>query len=87
MAEARKSQETRSELDIGTAFARFDLKPVPDKVLTDMVLPMYSSSGAFVGSTDLGTVSDHQRAVSHGDFRRQADRLQLCAAVWLRGRA
>lgn len=57
IARAKDFQATMSKQDIDTAFARFALKTRPGLALTDSVLPLNSSSGDFVGSTDLGTVS------------------------------
>src|SRR5205085_5799252 len=46
-----------NEVDIASSFARFGLKPRRGLPLCDLVYPLGSGDGSFVGSTDVGTVS------------------------------
>lgn len=54
---AAKIQETLTEEDIKSSFARFGLKPRMGVPLCDMIFPPESGDGTLVGSTDVGTVS------------------------------
>ncbi len=54
---AREIQNTLTEEDITTAFARFGMKSRPGVPLCDFVAPLGGGDGTLVGSTDVGTVS------------------------------
>ena len=54
---ARDIQNTLTEEDIATAFARFGMKPRPGVPLCDFIGPLGGGDGTLVGSTDVGTVS------------------------------
>ncbi|MCL2892421.1 M20 family metallopeptidase [Brenneria tiliae] len=43
--------------DISGSYARFGVKPQPGLTLHDGIYPLYSPNEAFIGSTDVGTVS------------------------------
>lgn len=54
---ARKIQNTLSQNDIETSFARFGLPIRLDVALCDVIAPMNGGEGKFIGSTDVGNVS------------------------------
>lgn len=54
---AAKFQTTLTTEDIDNSFARFGLKPQPGQTLHEDIYPLYSPNPAFIGSTDVGTVS------------------------------
>ncbi|MCG8158173.1 amidohydrolase [Brenneria goodwinii] len=54
---AAKFQAAMTAEDITSSYARFGLKPQPGQALHEEVYPLYSPDPAFIGSTDVGTVS------------------------------
>ncbi|MCL6330731.1 amidohydrolase [Pectobacterium carotovorum subsp. carotovorum] len=50
-------QTALSAEDIAESYARFGVKPQPGLTLHDGIYPLYSPNDAFIGSTDVGTVS------------------------------
>ncbi|MCL2897722.1 M20 family metallopeptidase [Brenneria tiliae] len=50
-------QAALSAEDIAESYARFGVKPQPGLTLHDGIYPLYSPNEAFIGSTDVGTVS------------------------------
>ncbi|RLM25132.1 amidohydrolase [Brenneria alni] len=54
---AAKFQAAMTAEDIANSYARFGVKPQPGLVLHDDIYPLYSPNEAFIGSTDVGTVS------------------------------
>ncbi|PWC16625.1 amidohydrolase [Brenneria roseae subsp. roseae] len=54
---AANFQTAMTEEDIANSYARFGVKPQPGLALHDDIYPLYSPNEAFIGSTDVGTVS------------------------------
>ncbi|PWC09930.1 M20 family metallopeptidase [Brenneria corticis] len=55
--QAAKFQAALTAEDISESYARFGVKPQPGLTLHDGIYPLYSPNEAFIGSTDVGTVS------------------------------
>ncbi|MBJ7222960.1 MULTISPECIES: M20 family metallopeptidase [unclassified Brenneria] len=54
---AAKFQTALTAEDIAESYARFGVTPRPGLALHDGIYPLYSPNEAFIGSTDVGTVS------------------------------